>query len=106
LGILEPGDEIRTQASRRAALGELHLIVVPGVAFDPRGGRVGHGRGYYDRLLRRARSETPVVGLGFECQIFAEVPMLDHDVFVDKVITEKRIYTRGERGRKGQAALV
>ncbi len=67
---------------------ELDLILVPGVAFDARGGRTGHGKGYYDKLLENARLETPLVSLAFECQMFEEIPMQDHDIFMDKVVTE------------------
>ena len=92
LGILEPKDEIRRRRERRVDVTTLDLIVVPGVAFDRRGGRIGHGKRYYDKLLRKARSDTVIVALAFECQVFSEVPMLDHDVFMDKVLTEKAVY--------------
>jgi 5-formyltetrahydrofolate cyclo-ligase len=94
LGILEPKEEIRSRRERRVDVTTLDLIVVPGVAFDPRGGRIGHGKRYYDKLLRKARSGTVIVALAFECQIFSGVPMLDHDVFMDKVITEEAVYQR------------
>jgi 5-formyltetrahydrofolate cyclo-ligase len=53
---------------------------------------LGRGKGYYDRLLRQAPSETSLVALAFECQLFPEIPMLPYDVYVHKVITEKAIY--------------
>lgn len=96
LGILEPHDDVRSCAERAVDIGQIDLVVVPGVAFDPGGGRLGHGRGYYDRLLQRAPHETPLVGLAFESQIVSEVPMMEHDVFVHKVITEKAVYLRTE----------
>ena len=71
---------------------EIDLIIVPGVAFDRRGGRTGHGKGYYDKLLEHARLDTPLVALAFECQMFDEIPMQEHDVFMDKVVTEKASY--------------
>ncbi len=94
LGILEPKSEIRDRPERKADIETLDLIVVPGVAFDRKGGRIGHGKRYYDRLLRMARSDTGIVALAFECQVFPEVPMLDHDVFMDKVVTERAAYRR------------
>ncbi|MEN6493316.1 MAG: 5-formyltetrahydrofolate cyclo-ligase [Thermoguttaceae bacterium] len=97
-GILEPKPELQAQADRRIDVGQIDLVMVPGVAFDRRGGRVGHGKGYYDRLLRRARPDTALVGLAFECQLFAEIPMQPHDVFMDKVITETAVYEG--QGRK------
>jgi 5-formyltetrahydrofolate cyclo-ligase len=91
-GILEPKPELRALTDHRVEPRELDLVMVPGVAFDRRGGRLGYGKGYYDRLLRRARRDTVAAAVAFECQILAEVPMLEYDVFMDKVITETTIY--------------
>jgi len=96
LGILEPRPEVRQAAARRVDVPELDLVVAPGVAFDRRGGRLGHGKGYYDRMLGRARGETPGIGLAFECQLFPEVPMTENDVFMHKVVTEDAVYARNE----------
>jgi 5-formyltetrahydrofolate cyclo-ligase len=90
--ILEPKEELRNAPGKRVDVKELDLIMVPGVAFDPRGARMGHGFGYYDKLLEHARPDTPLVALAFECQIFPEIPTHAHDVFMDKIITEKQIY--------------
>ena len=90
--ILEPKAELRTVAQKKVEVEEIDLIIVPGVAFDRRGGRTGHGKGYYDKLLEHARPDTPLVALAFECQIFDEIPMQEHDVFMDKVVTEKASY--------------
>lgn len=95
--ILEPRAALRTVPEKKAAVEELDLIMVPGVAFDPRGGRTGHGKGYYDKLLQHARSDTPLVALAFECQIFPEIPTQEHDVFMDKVVTEDAVYESGTR---------
>ncbi len=90
--ILEPRADLRDVESKRVDVKELDLILVPGVAFDDRGGRTGHGKGYYDKLLENAKAETPLVSLAFECQMFDEIPMQDHDIFMDKVVTEARVY--------------
>lgn len=90
--ILEPKTELRTVASKQVPVAEIDLIMVPGVAFDQTGGRTGHGKGYYDKLLEHCRPDTPLVALAFECQMFPEIPMQSHDVYMDKVITEKAIY--------------
>lgn len=90
--ILEPKEELRSVPEKKVDVSELDLIMVPGVAFDTRGGRTGHGFGYYDKLLENAKAETPLVALSFECQMFPEIPMQDHDIFMDKVITEKEVY--------------
>ncbi len=91
-GILEPRLASRGLAAKKVRPEELDLVMVPGVAFDHRGGRAGHGKGYYDRLLRQVRPDATLVGVAYECQLFAEIPMLEHDVFMDAVITEKAIY--------------
>ncbi len=91
-GILEPRAELRGRRDRKIDVSAIDLIVVPGVAFDRKGGRIGHGKGYYDKLLQVARPETMRVALAFECQLFPEVPTLPHDVRMDKIITEKAIY--------------
>lgn len=90
--ILEPREDLRSVAAKRVDVSELDLILVPGVAFDARGGRTGHGKGYYDKLLENAKPETPLIALAFECQMFDEIPMQDHDIFMDKVVTETNVY--------------
>ena len=96
--ILEPKPELRPVDAKKVAIEELDLIMVPGVAFDRRGGRTGHGKGYYDKLLEHARPETPLVALAFDCQLFDEIPMMEHDIFMDKVVTETAVYEgRGRR---------
>lgn len=96
--ILEPKVELRTVAAKRLQPEDLDLIMVPGVAFDRNGGRTGHGKGYYDKLLEHARADTPLVALAFECQMFPEIPCEDHDIYMDKVVTESAVYDG--RGRK------
>ncbi len=92
LGILEPKPELRSIARKKIDVAEVDLIMVPGVAFDARGGRLGHGKGFYDRLLARTRPGTSAVAVAFECQLFPHVPMGPHDVPIDKLITEKAVY--------------
>ena len=77
---------------KRLAPRDLDLIMVPGVAFDREGGRTGHGKGYYDKLLEHARLETPLVALAFECQLFPQIPCESHDIYMDKVVTELSVY--------------
>lgn len=91
-GILEPREDLRGVSEKRIDVQELDLIMVPGVAFDRRGARMGHGKGYYDKLLEHAREDTPLVALAFDCQLFDEVPVESHDVFMDKVVTETATY--------------
>ncbi len=98
--ILEPREDLRRCRRRRVDVAEVDLIMVPGVAFDRRGARMGHGFGYYDKLLEHARRDTPLVALAFECQLFPEIPTQPHDIFMDKIITEQAIYP-GCRVRDG-----
>ncbi|HEX3313756.1 MAG TPA: 5-formyltetrahydrofolate cyclo-ligase [Gemmataceae bacterium] len=96
--ILEPRPEVRLLPEKIVDVKDLDLVMVPGVAFDRRGGRMGHGKGYYDKLLEHARLDTPLVALAFECQMFPEIPVAEHDVFMDKIITESATYVgRGRR---------
>ena len=100
--ILEPKAELRSLAEKVVNPEDIDLIMVPGVGFDERGGRTGHGKGYYDKLLEHARPDCPLVALAFYCQMFPEIPMQSHDIFMDKVITESAIHEG--IGRKDELA--
>jgi len=97
-GIPEPMVELRPLGHRRVDASRLDLVVVPGVAFDRRGHRLGHGKGYYDKLLVHVRPDALLVGLAFECQLFPEIPTRPHDVAMDRVITETAVHRA--QGRK------
>ena len=71
---------------------ELDLIIVPGIAYDTRGERLGMGGGFYDAYLDRA-TKAKRIALAFSCQLVAKIPMEDHDVRVHKIITEQGIYS-------------
>ena len=98
--ILEPRQELRDVPGKLVAPAELDLVMVPGVAFDRAGGRMGHGFGYYDKLLQHARKETPLIALAFECQFFPEIPTQAHDIFMDRIITESAVYPGKGRFRQ------
>jgi len=68
---------------------QMDLVVVPGLAFDRRGGRIGYGKGYYDGLLSRLGSQVPRIALAFDFQILDTVPQDENDIQVDAIITEK-----------------
>lgn len=91
-GILEPKVALRDQPEKRWDIRDVDLILVPGVVFDRRGGRIGHGWAYYDGLLRLARPDCWFVGLAYECQVVDEVPMEPQDVHMDLVVTEQNVY--------------
>ena len=90
--ILEPKQELRSRPTKQLGAADLDLIMVPGVAFDRTGARMGHGKGYYDKLLQHARLDAPLVALAFECQLFPGIPTAPHDIFMDWIITEQAIY--------------
>jgi 5-formyltetrahydrofolate cyclo-ligase len=69
----------------------IHLIVVPGMAFDLAGWRIGYGGGYYDRLLARVRGVRPIVALSYETQIREDIPHMEYDVPMDAIVTEERV---------------
>ena len=81
-GVLEPGLKDCVSPSK------VDLVVVPGVAFDESGGRLGHGEGYFDRLLAKLRA--PFIALAFEFQIVESVPVEEGDVRVQGIVTERR----------------
>jgi 5-formyltetrahydrofolate cyclo-ligase len=86
-GILEPRPEMR----RSIPLEQAEVILVPGVAWDLRGYRVGYGAGYYDRSINSLQKFLPKVGLSFEFQIVDRIPNSRYDRHVDKLVTERRI---------------
>ena len=63
---------------------KIDLIIVPGVTFDKDGNRLGHGKGYYDRILEKLK--VPKIGLAFEFQIVDKVPSESHDEKLDYII--------------------
>ena len=66
---------------------ELELIVVPAVAFDKKGTRLGRGKGFYDRLLSTTKATK--IGVGYDFQLVEDLPSEPHDVPMDMVITQK-----------------
>ncbi len=69
----------------------IDLVVVPGLAFDTHGNRLGRGGGFYDRFLSRLRHGATSVGLAFDFQIVDTVPADERDVSVDLVVTDRRL---------------
>lgn len=81
-GILEPG------GVKIVPLAALELVVVPGVAFDFAGHRLGYGKGYYDRFLQEGQG--CLVGLCFDFQLVTKLPAEIHDVRMDLLVTDER----------------
>ena len=82
-GVLEP----RRRALRPVSARAVGLVLVPGLAFDRKGFRLGHGQGYFDRFLAGLPKDTPTVGLAFRFQLFDRLPTAAHDHAVSKVLT-------------------
>ncbi|MBI2653813.1 5-formyltetrahydrofolate cyclo-ligase [Candidatus Woesearchaeota archaeon] len=74
----------------KIAYKNIDLILVPGIAFDKEGHRIGYGFGYYDRFLRRVPKAIKI-GLAFDLQIVDKIPREMHDVPVDLIVTEERV---------------
>lgn len=72
------------------ALDAIDWVLVPGVAFDTRGHRIGYGGGYYDRLLPLLRGDARRIAGAFELQVVEQVPAAPHDLKVDAIVTERR----------------
>jgi 5-formyltetrahydrofolate cyclo-ligase len=97
-GIPEP--EVSPRHWKKA--GAMDLIVVPLVAFDPRGNRIGMGGGFYDQTLaflhrRRTWRRPHLVGVAYEFQKVATLQSCPWDVPLDAVVTEERVYRPGDR---------
>lgn len=73
------------------------VVVLPGVAFDLDGGRLGHGGGHYDRLLALLPDDTVRIGLCFSCQVVPVVPRDHHDQLVDIVVSDHAVHRTGAR---------
>ena len=82
-GIPEPHEQ------RPITLDAIDLMIVPGVAFDEHGNRLGYGAGYYDRIITNYDGET--IALAFELQIVPQVPVTENDCPIKQIVTEKRI---------------
>lgn len=86
-GVPEPED----RTARPVDPGALDLVVVPGLAFDRAGRRLGRGKGYFDRFLARVPARVPRVGLAFSFQILDGLPSEPHDQPVGAVVTERGV---------------
>ncbi|MGD9300212.1 MAG: 5-formyltetrahydrofolate cyclo-ligase [Desulfobacterales bacterium] len=86
-GVLEPD----VSKCKVVPMDRIDIAIIPGLAFDEKGGRIGSGTGYYDRLIPRLAITTRKVALAFEEQLVAQIPMESHDKHVDIIITDKRI---------------
>jgi len=84
-GILEPPSDL----SRLAAPSQIDIVLVPGLAFDRAGNRLGMGKGHYDRFL--AEGHAPKIALAYDFQLIEKLPVAAHDQRVAMIITEKNV---------------
>ena len=87
--VLEEGpyQTLQPQTKIDLPLDELDMVVVPALAFDKSGNRLGRGKGYYDRFLKRLSPHTHCIGLAFDFQILPTLPVEQNDMSVDKVLS-------------------
>lgn len=90
MDILEPREDIKMRYKFQPK--EDTLAVLPGVAFDTSGYRLGYGKGFYDKFLANRR-QISTMALAFACQIIDEIPRDAHDIKMDKIVTEEIIYS-------------
>lgn len=87
-----------------AKLSSVDLVLVPGLAFDEAGHRLGRGAGFYDRFLEEFRaqrkSKAAALGICFEAQLVGEIPAEKHDQTLDGLVTEKRVLLCRKPGRR------
>ncbi|MDD5346996.1 MAG: 5-formyltetrahydrofolate cyclo-ligase [Candidatus Omnitrophica bacterium] len=78
---------IREPAEKKAlSVRSLDLIIVPGLAFDAKGRRLGRGKGYYDRFLQKVPPDIVSIGLAYDFQVLPTVPTTEHDVDVHAIL--------------------
>jgi 5-formyltetrahydrofolate cyclo-ligase len=93
-GIMEP-DPAKAE---EADLAKLDAVLVPGVAFDRQGGRMGYGGGFYDRFLSALDRKPLLIGCGYGLQVVQSVPVEPHDVRLDYLVTEAGVLETGTAG--------
>jgi len=89
--ILEPKLPLRRDVSRQVLPEQIDVVLVPGLAFDHFGNRLGHGKGYYDRFLRRLPTDVLTIGLALDSMLRDQIPHDEKDCPVKMVVTECRI---------------
>jgi 5-formyltetrahydrofolate cyclo-ligase len=90
LGVLEPKAELKNNRNRILSPELINVVIVPGIAFDVSGNRLGRGKGFYDRFIARLKISTTVIALCYECQIVESVPVTESDKPVNIIVTENR----------------
>jgi len=81
-----------TSLCKPAKISDIDLVVVPGVSFDKNLNRLGYGGGYYDKILSYLPQKVKKIALCFDIQVINSIPVSEHDIKVDMLITETKIY--------------
>ena len=90
-GILEPKPEFL----RAVPLEEAQVVLVPGIAWNLQGYRIGYGGGYYDRTINSIQTPLLTIGLAYEFQIISRIPITRYDRPLRKIVTEQRVINTG-----------
>jgi len=93
-GILQPSPPVRLRSPKDDEgsvidSSKVEVAIIPGVAFDRRGVRLGYGKGVYDRLL--SKSNALKIGLAYDFQVVDEIEKEEHDLLMDLIVTDKRV---------------
>jgi 5-formyltetrahydrofolate cyclo-ligase len=85
-GVFEPDDAVPVSAD------QIGMMLVPGLAFDRKGNRLGYGQGHYDQMLIRGFSRSLIkIGLVFDELLLDSIPAEDHDIKMDLVVTDQQV---------------
>lgn len=84
-GVMEP-----VEGCEKINKEQIDFILMPGAVFDEKGGRIGYGGGFYDKFLSDVKNSVPKIAIAYELQLIENVPMDNHDIKIDGIITEKR----------------
>lgn len=94
LSELSPGcmdiPEPDVSEERRTDINRVDIVIMPGVAFDQKGNRLGYGAGFYDKLLSGLKRQIPLIAITYEEQVLTSVPSEPHDIRVHRIVTDKR----------------
>ncbi len=91
-GIREPKADLEKLFTCRQSEEQKCFLFVPGAVFDKALGRMGYGKGFYDRFLHNCKGKNMIkAGLAYECQIAKEIPLETHDIHMDMIVTEKQV---------------
>jgi len=92
---LSPGymtiSEPAVDPERKRDINDANLVILPGVAFDRSGNRLGYGGGYYDKLLARLNRKIPLIALSYKEQVVDSIPHDNHDIRVHIIVTDDGI---------------